>query len=159
MHCPACSGTLVSLDAGGISVDACRDGCGGLWFDRSELRAMDEPAEPAETLLGLHAVPGAEIEIYRRRNCPRCPETFMMQHYSSILHEVTVDECPGCGGYWLDGGELKRLRAEFTSEEDRHKANTALTFRSDLDEQLARERMHHAVIRGVARTLMYRIWG
>ena len=33
-----------------------------------------------------------------------------------------VDECPGCGGFWLDAGELSKIRDLFETEEERHKA-------------------------------------
>lgn len=35
---------------------------------------------------------------------------------------MTVDECPGCGGFWLDAGELGRIRTQFNTEEERKKA-------------------------------------
>ena len=33
-----------------------------------------------------------------------------------------VDECPQCGGYWLDAGELALIRQECESEQERKKA-------------------------------------
>ena len=33
-----------------------------------------------------------------------------------------VDECPQCGGYWLDAGELALIRQEYESEQERKKA-------------------------------------
>src|SRR5207302_6725897 len=96
MHCPACGGTLTSLAVGAITVDACQEGCGGVWFDNRELQKMDEPAEPADAALHVQAAPRREADVNRRRNCRICPEPVMMHHYSSVPHQVTVDECPGC---------------------------------------------------------------
>ena len=30
----------------------------------------------------------------------------------SAKRRVEVDECPGCGGCWLDAGELEKIREE-----------------------------------------------
>jgi uncharacterized protein len=35
-----------------------------------------------------------------------------MRHFFSPLRRVEVDECPQCGGYWLDAGELAAIREE-----------------------------------------------
>jgi Zn-finger nucleic acid-binding protein len=41
----------------------------------------------------------------RSLDCPAC-ETTLDQRDE---HGVTVDYCPGCGGVWLDPGELEQL--------------------------------------------------
>jgi Zn-finger nucleic acid-binding protein len=46
----------------------------------------------------------------------------MMRHFFSVRREVQVDECPKCGGVWLDYGELAAIRNQFESEEERKKA-------------------------------------
>jgi uncharacterized protein len=35
---------------------------------------------------------------------------------------VTIDECPECGGVWLDAGELRAIRTEFPTDEARQGA-------------------------------------
>jgi Zn-finger nucleic acid-binding protein len=45
-----------------------------------------------------------------------------MRHFFSVKKEVEVDECPGCGGFWLDAGELVKIRSLFKTEEERHQA-------------------------------------
>ncbi len=60
----------------------------------------------------------------------------MMRHFISVKKRVTVDECPGCGGYWLDVGELVTIRKEFNTEEERRKAAVAY-FSEIFDTQLA----------------------
>jgi hypothetical protein len=37
--------------------------------------------------------------------CPKCGEKLVQR----TIHQVTVDECPGCKGMWLDAGEFKEL--------------------------------------------------
>lgn len=137
MQCPACHRPLSPVIAGGVTVDACTNGCGGLWFDCFELRKFDEPHEhQGETLLSLVTARDPSVDCDRRRTCPRCAELPMMRHFWSAAHEVEIDECPGCGGVWLDGGELETIRGLFTSE-DEQRAATAALIRSAFGEAFA----------------------
>ncbi len=43
----------------------------------------------------------------------------MRRHFVSTKHQVEVDECSGCGGIWLDCGELGQIRNQFKTEEKR----------------------------------------
>lgn len=123
MECPACGEALREVATGSVVVDHCHAGCGGVWFDRLELKAVDEQQEAVEAwLLAVPATPPA-LDPEARRTCPRCEEvTVMMRRFASVKREVAVDECPGCGGFWLDGGELPRIRSEFRTEADRKRA-------------------------------------
>ena len=60
----------------------------------------------------------------------------MLRHFSSVKRRVTVDECPSCGGYWLDVGELAAIRTEFETEEERNLA-AAHYFSELFDPELA----------------------
>jgi Zn-finger nucleic acid-binding protein len=62
----------------------------------------------------------------------------MMRHFSSVKRKVTVDECPSCGGFWLDAGELAGIRSEFDTEEERDRA-AAQYFSELFDSELAAE--------------------
>ena len=42
MKCPACGNELSQMVAGEITVDVCKGGCGGIWFDHFELQKVDE---------------------------------------------------------------------------------------------------------------------
>ena len=48
----------------------------------------------------------------RKRECPRCAGVKLHRHFFSAKRQVEVDQCPNCGGYWLDAGELAMIRAE-----------------------------------------------
>lgn len=37
--------------------------------------------------------------------CPRCHATLIER----VQHDITVDECPSCGGLWLDKGEFEHI--------------------------------------------------
>ena len=53
MNCPACKRVLEQLTVGDVTVDACRGGCGGIWFDNLELEKFDEPHEAAGEVLQM----------------------------------------------------------------------------------------------------------
>lgn len=123
MQCPACDNALRPITVGTLTVDACDGGCGGLWFDAFELKKVDETHESAgEDLLNLRRDPSVQVDHDQRRSCPKCPSIVMMRHYTSPKKLVLVDQCPGCGGYWLDAGELAALRSEHSSEVERDQA-------------------------------------
>lgn len=122
MNCPACAHDLQPLTVGNLTVDACDGGCGGLWFDAFELKKVDEAHESVGELLNVRRNDGLHVDHERRRNCPKCLSIVMMRHFTSPKKLVVVDECPSCGGYWLDAGELAAMRNEFATEVERDQA-------------------------------------
>ena len=126
MQCPACGKTLAQQAAGEIVVDVCGAGCGGIWFDAFELEKVDDAHESAgEALLDTAPDQPLEVDCRARRNCPRCADTVMMRHFFGVKREVEIDECPGCGGIWLDRGELGAIRSQFASEAEKDRATQA----------------------------------
>lgn len=123
MNCPACSNELAQMTVDDVTVDVCKNGCGGIWFDNFELKKFDEPSESAgEELLDIPRDPSVQVDHNERLKCPQCDNIVMMRHFFSVKHKVQVDECPGCAGVWLDAGELGQIREMFDSEEARLKA-------------------------------------
>ena len=43
----------------------------------------------------------------------------MVKNFASSLHQIQIDECYGCGGKFLDNGELQKIRAQFATEQER----------------------------------------
>jgi len=120
MNCPACNKTLEQMTVENITLDVCRGGCGGIWFDNIELKKVDEPDEcDAEILLDIETDQNTKVDHQSRRHCPVCKDQLMLRHFFSVKRSVTVDECPRCGGVWLDYGELGQIRRQFSSEEER----------------------------------------
>jgi Zn-finger nucleic acid-binding protein len=106
-----------------VTVDVCKAGCGGIWFDNFELKKFDEPHEAAgRVLLDIERDESIAIDHNKRLNCPKCDDVVMMRHFFSVKKQVEVDECPGCGGFWFDAGELRKIRSLFNTEEERHQA-------------------------------------
>jgi uncharacterized protein len=118
MKCPACDFDLTEMELGGVKVDACHGGCGGIWFDAFELQRVDEQREvPTEHLLRIQRNPRLSVDFSRKRTCPRCDDVKLKRHFFSARKQVEVDHCPSCAGYWLDAGELEKIRAEKANEE------------------------------------------
>jgi uncharacterized protein len=113
MKCPACFNELTQKQVGRLTVDVCQDGCGGIWFDAFEMEQVDEEEEAAgEALLDIPRDDRVLVDRSRKRECPRCPEIKLHRHFFSAARRVEVDQCPNCGGYWLDAGELAQIRDE-----------------------------------------------
>lgn len=125
MKCPRCNNELCQSTAGDVTVDACKGGCGGIWFDHFELQKFDEPHEAVgEELLSIERSQTTKRDLAARVNCPKCIEPVMMRHFFSVKQEAEVDECPQCGGFWLDSGELAQIRSLYNTEEERREAAT-----------------------------------
>ncbi|HJL40927.1 MAG TPA: zf-TFIIB domain-containing protein [Myxococcales bacterium LLY-WYZ-16_1] len=123
MKCPRTGEPMKEVEIQGIKVDI-STGCGGVWFDNFELAKFDEPFECAgETLLeACSPYIKEDIDTAPRLQSPRHPDITMMRRSFSVKRRVEVDECPKCGGIWLDPGELHAIRSLFPGEEAKNQA-------------------------------------
>jgi uncharacterized protein len=121
MNCPACAALLTPLELEGFVVDTC-GACGGVWFDNFELARVDNAHERLGEALAVLPFNPAAVILRDKRPCPKCAGITMLQHKFSRDKAVLVDECPSCGGVWLDGGELAEIRRPQPGVEDRKKA-------------------------------------
>jgi Zn-finger nucleic acid-binding protein len=113
MKCPACDHKLTGTRVGAVAVDICQGGCGGIWFDAFELQKVDEQHEAAgEHLVKIKRDPKLHLDASRKRACPRCDGVKLRRHLFNPNSTVEVDHCPNCAGYWLDAGELEKIRSE-----------------------------------------------
>ena len=137
MNCPACGTAMTEMTVSDVKVQACKGGCGGLWFPEWTLRKVDEPDQSAgEALLHIEQNPAVKVDPSKRRNCPVDREIVMMRHFWSVKRDVVVDECPECEGVFLDPGELAEIRSDYKSDAERHKAAQDY-YREMFDTQLA----------------------
>lgn len=120
--CPRTGVPLSPLKVGGVTVDI-SDSCGGVFFDQFEIERFDEQLEfPGEVLADEMANrQGVGIDLDQRIECPNCAGIVMMRRFYSPLRKVELDECPGCGGIWLDAGELATLREHFPDQKERER--------------------------------------
>ncbi|HEU5122495.1 MAG TPA: zf-TFIIB domain-containing protein [Verrucomicrobiae bacterium] len=113
MKCPACHHALTRITIESLEVDACQFGCGGIWFDLFELQQVDDPGEVAgEALLQIPHNADVKVDPILKRECPRCLQMKLKRRPFSPSIPVEVDECPACGGFWLDAGELEQIRVQ-----------------------------------------------
>lgn len=115
MKCPVCGKDMV-MENFGIDVEVCENGCKGIWFDHGELQLLDQPGE------GMGAALEAALRSPRNNHgqrgpikCPKCGIP-MHTHKFERDKEVNVDECYGCGGFFLDSGELNEIRNHYMSD-------------------------------------------
>ncbi len=125
MDCPACHKRMEPQDFGGAIVDVCA-GCHGIWFDQLELKKLDEKHEGVGKAVAEALVSTRQKDANRGRiKCPKCG-ILMAAHFYQSNTMVTVDECYGCAGFFLDSGELKVVRAHFLTEKEREEYLTTL---------------------------------
>jgi len=111
MKCPACKNPLREKGAGGMALDVCYGGCGGIWFDPAELESVN--TRSATTLHTVwQAPPHKQVVLTEPRFCPRCPDLVLDRRWFSAAEKVEIDQCPKCGGIWLDAGEFTRVYEE-----------------------------------------------
>ena len=110
MKCPACKNPLREKGAGGLVLDVCYGGCGGIWFDARELEGINATA--ATTLHTIWQVPVSNVKLTDPRMCPRCPQQILDRKWFSPAEKVEIDQCPKCNGIWLDAGEFSRIYQE-----------------------------------------------
>src|SRR5438034_6572612 len=88
MNCPACGTAMTEMTAGDAKIQACKGGCGGLWFDEWQLRKVDQPDQSAgEALLHIEQNAAVKLDPNQRRKCPRDPDIVMMRHFWSVKRD------------------------------------------------------------------------
>ena len=94
-----------------MSTDVCED-CGGLWLDRLELARFERTDNAFGDALVAHLsqFPPALVDHSVRLNCPHHRAVVMLRRRFSAASPVEIDECPQCGGIWLDTDELAQIR-------------------------------------------------
>lgn len=81
--------------------------------DEFQLDASPQPAQLRDlALLDIERDPTVRVDSSAKRACPRCDDVKLKRHFFSAKRRIEVDLCPGCGGYWLDAGELEKIRHE-----------------------------------------------
>ena len=112
MNCPSCKMNLVTKNELGIEIDICLNGCGGVWFDASELEKVDEAHEniTMTTLFAGKNQNSVVVDRSKIRNCPRCDSVKLDRICEYKDNDLEIDSCKNCNGVWLDPGELNTLR-------------------------------------------------
>lgn len=107
LACPKCAKPMTPWAPGRVELDHCPE-CRGLWFDADELTL--HLADISGERIDARPDPGPETS-YR---CPRCPDRRLREAH---LLDVRVESCPGCGGIFLDLGEVHELLGALSAPE------------------------------------------
>jgi uncharacterized protein len=95
----------VTTKSGSISYDAC-DKCGSLWLDAGELDKMAFQVEGSIEYCSQEPVEDPKAPV---RKCPRCEDFNLDEVRFLNSSDIILHHCKNCGGFWLDGGELKLI--------------------------------------------------
>ena len=110
MNCLQCGGEmmnhLVQTRGQELCYDVCKE-CGGLWLDRGEL---DKMAFEVDGSIEYCTQEPDEGGNKGSRACPRCEGQQVLDRVKFLQYgDITLDRCPNCGGFWMDGGELDAI--------------------------------------------------
>lgn len=120
MNCPRTRTKLKKINVGKIPVFV-SEKCGGVFLENRTLTLFECPTGDRGKALANHLsqFSADSLNLDERVSCPTCSDTVMLRRYYSPLHVVEIDECPGCGGIWLDTGELSKLQSLMLNEKDK----------------------------------------
>jgi len=104
--CPKCAGTMAPVTFETVEVDRCA-ACGGIFFDVTELAALRRHREAAALDVG-DAETGRTHDAAGVIRCPRDAQP-MTRMVDLEQPHVWLEQCPHCGGTFLDAGELRDL--------------------------------------------------
>ena len=113
MHCPACGHEFIEQNIDQVTLHVCDNGCGGVWLSWHDLSKFNEPIEPAQTPLMIHKSENCIFSTSPQYGCPHCTNIMMIRRYVRVLDEVVIDECPSCGGIWVNGDDLDDIFNQF----------------------------------------------
>jgi len=139
VKCPACDAEMVERHFG-ATIDICEHGCHGVWFDRDELMVVKRAGEDVNRELEqLQSRPPTRFRERGTLVCPRC-QTPMQIRSSGSEPAVYIDECPTCGGVFLDHGEVVLVRESRPNIIDSQQRVAEMMVRESAESRRADER-------------------
>jgi Zn-finger nucleic acid-binding protein len=118
VSCPSCSIKSDILMLGSVEIDYCYS-CGGVWFDRGEIRAFEESvadpdlADDIKIILQELRAPSTPEKTKMYFNCPVCKNTMARKNFAQVSG-IVLDRCPD-HGTWVKHNEAIKL-VEILSE-------------------------------------------
>ena len=118
MKCPVDHKKLTHLTvnmkySSDINLDVCRV-CQGVWVDAEELKVLVSDFSSDYQKTYKEWVPGSgeggttvpkDFWQESERTCPK-DSSILKRHYMGATHNVGIDQCTVCQGFWFDGSEL-----------------------------------------------------
>ena len=110
MNCPRDGANLESQTIDGTRLDACPT-CAGLFLDHGELNQLTDPTPGDIEFSTVDLDSFNHDDSYQATSCPRDQSTMRKVDFN-VDTAIILDYCSTCRGFWLDGGELDRIRTE-----------------------------------------------
>lgn len=104
-RCPECGGGMDTGQHGGVSFEMCGK-CHSVWLDRGELSTILGDTADEFTTPGPDHVPFESM-----LKCPSCGRLLASRRFDAA-GGTRIDQCFGCGGIYLESGELAALQAQ-----------------------------------------------
>lgn len=165
MLCPNCQTEtkevkLDSLNPGFvIKIDQCPF-CGGIWFDQYELFQIPEN-EASKIDKVNEPLLKENLSLVRNLFCPKDGSRLMLLEDYNIPRDLHIDQCPTCGGIWLNKGEfikykegIKKLKSKKPNPKVQKLINSYLSDNSSKTETLALGKVGEYLMSPVAMTGM-----
>ena len=116
MLCPNCHKSMSLLKLGNVVLDECIQ-CGGLWFDKDELKDAKDEVDPDLRWMDFEIWSSQALFSVNEKSleCPRCPET-AMRGINYQKPDIDITFCPRCEGVWLNAGDFKDIIAALSKE-------------------------------------------
>ncbi len=112
MQCPACGNELLPETLNNTTYHICEGACGGVWFERLELEKCEDTPMSLGEGLQINKAACPSLNQSRRYTCPSCENIIMGRRYLDTIEDVMTDECPSCGGFWLNGDDLEEMHSQ-----------------------------------------------
>ena len=113
MKCLRCGDVELEIKAHGdgpdvIEIDVCPK-CKGIWLDSKELARLDDNFFLDVEKMEMDAAKASEDDF--ELLCPRCEGAPVLDKvHPAGFQDVVLDTCQGCKGFWLDKGELEKMK-------------------------------------------------
>jgi len=121
MKCPKCKKELSEkIKIGDVKIDRCAK-CGGLWFEKNELRLAKDKEAPEARWLDIEIKDKSlnwfhfdlwkdKVKFKAKKGIKYCPVDEMPLYQINYGDTpVEIDVCGICSGIWLDKGEFEKI--------------------------------------------------
>lgn len=109
MKCPNCDGRLEPKTFKRVRIEECSK-CGGLWFDRDELKKAKDSTDEDLAWLDFDIFEEKENKYHKSESNKLCPKDGSGLSKQTYSHSnVSIDACPTCHGIFLDQSEFEKI--------------------------------------------------